>query len=125
VEDNDITKVDEFIMKSVVNKSGLKVFIIQNIDKKIPLETIAKMKEIKMVDLLQEMETIVASGTKLNLDYCINDYIDEYDQEDMVDFFHTSESGNIEEAGAVLKENNLTDEQFRLMKIKFMSEYAN
>ena len=125
VEDNDITKVDEFIMKSVVNKSGLKVFIIQNIDKKIPLETIAKMKDIKMVDLLQEMETIVASGTKLNLDYCINDYIDEYDQEDMVDFFQTSESGNIEEAVEVMKENNLNDEQFRLMKIKFMSEYAN
>lgn len=125
VEDNDITKVDEFIMKSVVNKSGLKVFIIQNIDKKIPLDTIAKMKEIKMVDLLQEMETIVASGTKLNLDYCINDYIDEYDQEDMVDFFHSSESGNIEEAVEVLKENNLSDEQFRLMKIKYMSEYAN
>jgi ATP-dependent DNA helicase RecQ len=71
------------------------------------------------------METIVSSGTKLNLDYCINEYVDEYDQEDMFDFFHNSESGNIQEAVQVLKENNITDEQFRLMRIKFMSEYAN
>lgn len=125
VEENDIEKVDEFVMKSVVNKGGLKVFIIQNIDKKIPLDTIARMKEIQMIDLLQEMETIVSSGTKLNIDYCINDYVDEYDQEDMYDFFQTSESGNIEEAVDVLKENNISQEQFRLMRIKFMSDYAN
>jgi len=125
VEENEIEKIDEFVMKSVVNKGGLKVFIIQNIDKKIPLDTIAKMKEIQMLDLLQEMETIVSSGTKLNIDYCINDYVDEYDQEDMYDFFQTSESGNIEEAVDVLKENNISQEQFRLMRIKFMSDFAN
>ncbi len=125
VEENDIQKMDEFIMKSVVNKSGLKVFIIQNIDKKIALETIAKMKEINMLDLLQEMETIVSSGTKLNLDYCINDYVDEYDQDDIYEFFQTSESGTIDDASAVMKENNISAEQFRLMRIKFMSEYAN
>jgi ATP-dependent DNA helicase RecQ len=78
-----------------------------------------------MLDLLQEMETIVSSGTKLNIDYCINDYVDEYDQEDMYDFFQTSESGNIEEAVDVLKENNISQEQFRLMRIKFMSDFAN
>ncbi len=125
VEENEIEKEDEFVMKSVINKGGLKVFIIQNIDKKIPLDTIARMKEIQMLDLLQEMETIVSSGTKLNIDYCINDYVDEYDQEDMYDFFQSSESGNIEEAVDVLKENNISQEQFRLMRIKFMSEYAN
>ncbi|MEZ5045730.1 MAG: DNA helicase RecQ [Chitinophagaceae bacterium] len=125
VEERGIEKVDEFVMKSVVNKSGLKVFIIQNIDKKIPLDTIARNKEIALSDLLNEMETIVSSGTKLNLDYCIDDYIDEYDQEDMYEFFHQSESGNIDEAVDVLRENNLTVEQFRLMRIKFMSEYAN
>ena len=125
VEENDIEKVDEFVMKSVINKGGLKVFIIQNIDKKIPLDTIARMKEIQMLDLLHEMETIVSSGTKLNIDYCINDYVDEYDQEDMYDFFQSSESGNIEEAVDVLKENNISQEQFRLMRIKFMSDYAN
>ena len=125
VEENDIEKVDEFIMKSVVNKGGLKVFIIQNIDKKIPLETIARMKELQLPELLHEMETIVSSGTKLNLDYCIDEYVDEYDQDDMYEFFQTSESGNIEEALDILKENNLSQEQFRLMRIKFMSEFAN
>jgi ATP-dependent DNA helicase RecQ len=125
VEENNIEKEDEFIMKSVVNKSGLKVFIIQNIDKKIPLDTIAKMKNIKLHDLLQEMETIVSSGTKLNLDYCINDYLDEYDQDDMVDFFQSSESGSLEEASDILTENSLSVEQFRLMRIKFLSEYVN
>jgi ATP-dependent DNA helicase RecQ len=77
------------------------------------------------MDLLHEMETIVSSGTKLNLDYCINDYVDEYDQEDMYEFFQTSESGNIEEALEDLKENNISQEQFRLMRIKFMSDFAN
>jgi ATP-dependent DNA helicase RecQ len=125
VEEHDIEKMNEFVMKSVINKSGLKVFIIQNIDKKIPLETIARNKEINMLDLLQEMETIVSSGTKLNLDYCISDYVDEYDQDDMYDFFQSSESGNIEEAAEIMKENNISQEQFRLMRIKFMSEYAN
>lgn len=125
VEENEIEKVDEFVMKSVVNKGGLKVFIIQNIDKKIPLETIARMKDIKIMELLQEMETIVSSGTKLNIDYCINDYVDEYDQDDMYDYFHNSESGDLSEAIDLLKENNLSHEQFRLMKIKFMSDFAN
>jgi ATP-dependent DNA helicase RecQ len=125
VEENNIEKEDEFIMKSVVNKSGLKVFIIQNIDKKIPLDTIARMKNIKLPELLQEMETIVSSGTKLNLDYCINDYVDEYDQEDMVDFFQSSESGSLDEASNMLTENSLSVDQFRLMRIKFLSEYVN
>src|SRR5690606_37564728 len=76
VEENDIVKPDDFIMKSVVNKSGIKVFIIQNIDKKIPLETIAKNRGITLPDLLTEMETIVASGTRLNIDYCIDQELD-------------------------------------------------
>jgi len=125
VEENDIPKMDEFIMRSVMNKSGIKVFIIQNIDKKIPLETIAKMKELNMNDLLHEMETIVSSGTKLNLDYCINDYVDEYDQDDIYEYFQSSDRGNLDEAFADLKENNITLEQLQLVRIKFMSEYAN
>ena len=112
-------------MRSVMNKSGIKVFIIQNIDKKIPLETIAKMKELNMTELLHEMETIVSSGTKLNLDYCINDYVDEYDQEDIYEYFQTSDRGNLDEAFEDLKENNITLEQLQLVRIKFMSEYAN
>jgi len=125
VEEHDIAKMDEFVMRSVMNKSGIKVFIIQNIDKKIPLETIAKMKELNMTELLHEMETIVSSGTKLNLDYCINDYVDEYDQEDIYEYFQTSDRGNLDEAFEDLKENNITLEQLQLVRIKFMSEYAN
>ncbi len=125
VEENNIEKPDDFVMKSVVNKSGLKVFIIQNVDKKIALETIARNKELKMKDLLSEMETIVQSGTKLNLDYCINDYVDELDQDDIYDYFQGSEHGDIDQAYNDLKDNNLTMEQVQLVKIKFMSEFAN
>ncbi len=87
VEENDIVKPDDFVMKSVVNKSGLKVFIIQNIDKKMPLETIAKNKELCIPQLLDEMETIVASGTKLNLDYCIDEELDDYAQDEIIEYF--------------------------------------
>jgi ATP-dependent DNA helicase RecQ len=71
VEEHDIVKPDEFVMKSVANKANNKIYIIQNVDKKIPLETIAKNKGLKLDELLEEMETIAASGTKLNLDYAI------------------------------------------------------
>jgi ATP-dependent DNA helicase RecQ len=125
VEENEIEKVDDFVMRSVVNKSGLKVFIIQNIDRKIPLETIANMKDLNMLDLLDEMETIVSSGTKLNLDYCIDDYVDEYDQDEIYEHLQSSDTGNLDEVYEELKENNISIEQLRLMRIKFMSEYAN
>ncbi len=74
VEENDIEKPDDFVMKSVANKSSNKIYIIQNIDKKIPLETIARNKDLRLDALLEEMETIVASGTKLNLDYAIEEH---------------------------------------------------
>ena len=125
VEENDITKPDDFVMKSVVNKSGMKVFIIQNIDKKIPLETIAKNKGLSMPDLLVEMETIVASGTKLNLDYCLEQELDEYEQEDIFDYFRNSHDDNMEEAYEEFKDRDVTIEHLKMMRIKFMSEYAN
>ena len=96
VQENDITKPDDFVMKSVVNKSGMKVFIIQNIDKKIPLETIARNKDLSLQDLLVEMETIVASGTRLNLDYCLEQELDEYEQEEIFDYFRGSHDDNLE-----------------------------
>ncbi len=125
VEENNIEKVDEFVMKSVANKSGIKIFIIQNIDKKIPLETIASIKNIDMLELLDEMESIVSSGTKLNLDYCISDYVDPYDQDEMYDYLQASETGNLEEVFEEMNNENISIEQLRLMRIKFMSEYAN
>lgn len=125
VEENDITKPDDFIMKSVVNKSGMKVFIIQNIDKKIPLETIAKNKGLSLPDLLLEMETIVASGTRLNLDYCLEQELDENEQEDIFDFFRNSADDNMDEAYEEFKDRDVSIEHLKMMRIKFMSEYAN
>lgn len=125
VEENDITRPDDFVMKSVVNKSGMKVFIIQNIDKKIPLETIAKNKDLSLQGLLAEMETIVASGTRLNLDYCLEQELDEYEQEDIFDFFRSSHDDDLDSAFEEFKDRDVTIEQLQMMRIKFMSEYAN
>jgi ATP-dependent DNA helicase RecQ len=125
VQENDITKPDDFVMKSVVNKSGMKVFIIQNIDKKIPLETIARNKDLSLQDLLVEMETIVASGTRLNLDYCLEQELDEYEQEDIFDYFRSSHDDNLEHAYEEFKDRDVSIEQLQMMRIKFMSEYAN
>ncbi len=125
VEENEIVKPDDFVMKSVVNKSGMKVFIIQNIDKKIPLETIARNKDLSLQDLLVEMETIVASGTKLNLDYCLEQELDEYEQEDIFDYFRGSHDDNLDNAYEEFKDRDVTIEQLQMMRIKFLSEYAN
>jgi len=125
VEENNIDRPDDFVMKSVVNKSGKKVYIIQSIDRKIPLEDIAGGKAMHMDELFQEMETIVMSGTKLNVDYCLEDYVDEYDQEDIFEYFQGSESGDIEAAQMELADQDFSTEQLQLVKIKFMSEFAN
>jgi ATP-dependent DNA helicase RecQ len=125
VEENDIVKPDDFVMKSVVNKSGLKVFIIQNIDKKMPLETIAKNKELSIPELLDEMETIVASGTKLNLDYCIDEELDDYAQDEIIEYFKGCETSSLAVAKEELTEGNYTIEQLKLMRIKFLVEYGN
>jgi len=125
VDENDIVKPDDFVMKSVVNKSGMKVYIIQNIDKKIPLETIAKNKGLSIPELLVEMETIVASGTRLNLDYCLEQELDEYEQEDIFDYFRSSHDDNMEQAYEEFKDRDVSIEHLKMMRIKFMSEYAN
>lgn len=125
VDENNITKPDDFVMKSVVNKSGMKVFIIQNIDKKIPLETIARNKDLTLQALLVEMETIVASGTKLNLDYCLEQELDEYEQEDIFDYFRSSHDDNLEHAYEEFKDRDVSIEHLQMMRIKFLSEYGN
>jgi len=124
VEENDIERPDDFVMKSVVNKSGMKVYIIQNVDKKIPLETIAKNRDLKLEQLLEEMETIVASGTKLNLDYAIADMVDENDQDDIVDYFKSCETSSLQVAQEELSDLSLDWEQLKIMRIKFLSEYG-
>jgi len=112
-------------MKSVVNKSGMKVFIIQNIDKKIPLETIAKNKGLSINEILNEIETIVASGTKLNLDYIIDQEIDENDQDDIYDYFSNFKDDNLDAVFEEFKDSGMSEEHIQLMRIKFLSEYGN
>jgi ATP-dependent DNA helicase RecQ len=125
VEENDIIKPDDFVMKSVLNRNNNKIFIIQNVDKKIPLETIAKNKDLRIDELLEEMETIVASGTKLNLNYAIEEMVDEYDQEEIIDYFKNCETSSLQVAQEELADLNCNWEQLKLMRIKFLSEYGN
>ncbi|MFY7693642.1 MAG: DNA helicase RecQ [Sediminibacterium sp.] len=125
VEENNIEKPDDFVMKSVANKASNKIYIIQNVDKKIPLETIAKNKDLRLDALLEEMETIAASGTKLNLDYAIDEWLDEYDQEDILEYFKNCETSSLAIAQEELSENNYTWEQLKIMRIKFLSVVGN
>lgn len=125
VEENNITKPDEFVMKSIANKSLNKVYIIQNVDKKIPLETIARNKDMRLDDLLEKMESIAASGTRLNLDYAIDEMLDEYEQEDILDYFRSCETSSLQVAQDELSDGNFTWEQLKIMRIKFLSVYGN
>ena len=125
VEENNIEKPDDFVMKSVANKASNKIYIIQNVDKKIPLETIAKNKDLRLDALLEEMETIAASGTKLNLDYAIDEWLDEYDQEDILEYFKNCETSSLAIAQEELSDNNYTWEQLKIMRIKFLSVVGN
>jgi ATP-dependent DNA helicase RecQ (EC 3.6.1.-) len=125
VEENDIEKPDDFVMKNVANKSGLKVYIIQNIDKKIPLETIAKNKDLSVDELLGAMEAIVASGTRLNIGYCIDEELDEDEQEDIFDYFRGAEDDDLNAAFEEFRSSDVSIEQLQLMRIKFLSDYAN
>lgn len=125
VEENEIEKSDEFVMKSVVNKSGMKVFIITNIDKRIPLETIAKNKGITMQELLAEMETIVASGTKLNISYCVDEEMDEAEQEEIFDYFRNSQVDDLNDVYEEFKDTAISIETLQLMRIMFLSVYGN
>jgi ATP-dependent DNA helicase RecQ len=124
VEENEIVKPDDFIMKSVVNKSGNKVFIIQQVDKKTALDVIAKSRAINMEQLLEEMETIVASGTKLNLSYAIDQMVDEDDQDEILDYFKSCETSSLDVAKAELSDLDLEWEQLKIMRIKFLCEYG-
>lgn len=125
VEENDITRPDDFVMKSVANKNNNKIFIIQNVDKKIPLETVARNRDLRIDELLEEMETIVASGTKLNLDYAIDEMVDEYEQEEILDYFKSCETSSLQVAQEELADSNFNWEQLKLMRIKFLCVYGN
>ena len=125
VEENEIDRPVDFVIKSVVNKSGLKVFIIQNIDRKISLEDMAKNKNLKMNDLLTEIETIVTSGTKVNINYYIDQVIDEDKREEIYECLRETETDDINSILKELGEDEYSEEEVRLMRIKFISEFGN
>jgi ATP-dependent DNA helicase RecQ len=124
VEENEIERPDDIIIKSTGSNSSLKLFIIQNTDKKIPLIDIAKSKGLTMEELIDEMESIVYSGTKLNISYCINEMVDEEAQEDIFEYFMEAESDDIDLALEEF-EGEFDIEELRLMRVKFISEVGN
>ena len=125
VEENEIIRPMDMVVKSVVNKSGLKVYIIQNIDRKLVLEDIAYAKNLSLEELLTEIESIVSSGTKIDLNYYIDEFVDPYHQEEIFNYFREAESDSVEEALTSLGEDEYTEDEIRLMRIKFMSELGN
>jgi ATP-dependent DNA helicase RecQ len=124
VEENEIERLEDLIVKSTGSNSSLKLYIIQNIDRKLPLDDIASAKGMSMNDFIKEMEAIVYSGTKLNIDYWIDEVLDEEQQEEIHDYFMESDTDKIDVA---MKEfdGDYDDEELRLYRIKFISEVAN
>ena len=126
VEEKEIIRPQDMVVKSIVNKSNLKVYIIQSIDRQLDFEDIASAKNIDMNALLDEIEAIVNSGTKLNIDYYLNNMMEQDHQDDIYDYFmEDAEDESIENALKELGEDNFTEEEIRLMRIKFISELGN
>ncbi len=125
VEENEIVRPNDMVVKSVVNKSGLKVYIIQSIDRKLSLDDIAMTKNLSLDDLITELESIVDSGTRIDIDYYITENVDEYHQEEIYDYFHEAETDSVDAALDELGEDEYSREEIRLIRIKFMSEVAN
>ena len=125
VEENEIVRPDDFVMKSIVNKSVNKVFIIQSVDRKLPLEDIADAKGMEMEDLLSEIEAIVYSGTKLNLDYYIEQTLDDDVVEEIYDYFH--DEAESDDLATVMEDlrDDFDELEVRLVRIKFLCEVAN
>ena len=126
VEEKEIERPQDLVVKSVVNKSGLKVYIIQSIDRKIRLDDIASAKGLEMDKLLDEIEAIINSGTKLNIDYYIDQVMESEHQEEIFDYFkEEAETESIEAAMEELGEDDYSEEEIRLIRIKFISELGN
>jgi len=125
VEENEIERPEDFIVRTIANKSKMKVFIIQSIDRKISFEDIANAKGVEVKDVIAEVEAIVNSGTRLNIDYYIDDVIDEDHQEEVFDYFREAENDSVQDALDELGEDEYSEEDIRLMRIKFMSDMGN
>jgi ATP-dependent DNA helicase RecQ len=124
VEDNEIERPQDMVVKSLVNKSGLKVQLIQNIDRKLPLEDIGRSQGKSMEEVIEEIEAIVSSGTRVNINYYIDDILDQENQEEIFEYFNDAETDDLKEAIAEF-DGDYTEEELRLMRIKFMSDMAN
>ena len=124
-EENNIDRPSDFVVKQVANKSKTKINIIQGVDRKLPLEDIASGNQLSMDDLLNEMVVIVSSGTKLNIDYYIEEEVDEYSLEDTYDYFMGADTDDPDLAYQELQEDDVTLEEIKLVRIKFLSEMAN
>lgn len=124
VEQNNIDRPHDLVVKSVVNKSGLKVKLIQNIDRKLPLEDIGNAQGKSVEQIIDEIEAIVSSGTRVNINYYIDDILDEDNQEEIYEYFSEAETDDLIEAYKEF-DGDYSEEELRLMRIKFMSEMAN
>jgi len=124
VEENDIERPQDMVVKSLVNKSGLKVQLIQNIDRKLPLEDIGRAQGKSMSEVLEEIEAIVSSGTRVNINYYIDDIIDVEDQKEIYGYFIEAQTDDLSDAYNEF-DGDYSEEDLRLMRIKFMSEMAN
>jgi ATP-dependent DNA helicase RecQ len=124
VDDNNIDRPQDLVVKSLVNKSGMKVQLIQNIDRKLPLEDIGKAQGKSLEEVIEEIEAIVASGTRVNIDYYIDDMLDSDTQEEIYEYFSEAETDDLQAAYDEF-EGDYTEEELKLMRIKFMSEMAN
>ena len=125
VDEKEIIRPLDMVVRSVVNKSGVKVFIIQSIDRKIPFEDIAEAKNMDTIDLIKEVEAIVSSGTKINIDYYLEGVIDDEKLEEIYEYFREAETESVEDALAELGEEDYSEEEIRLVRIKFFSDLAN
>ncbi|PID90731.1 MAG: DNA helicase RecQ [Bacteroidetes bacterium] len=126
VEDNDIIPVSDMVVKVVPKRSQLKLQLISSIDRKMNLEDIAEMRQIDMDELLHEIEQLVSAGTKLDIGYYVDENVEDDIQEDVYDYFkNDAESDSLEEAQRALKDMDVTEEELRLVRIRFISEMAN
>ena len=125
VEENEIERPQDIIVKSVVNKSGLKVYIIQSIDRKVNLDNMARAKGLTLPLLIEEIESIVSSGTKVDISYFVNEVLDKERQEEVYDYFRESQTDSVEDALQELGENDYSETDLRLMRIKFIAEMGH
>lgn len=125
IKENNLVTASDVVIKSTVNKSKIKIFLIQQIDRKVDLEEIADMKGLSFSAILTEIENICFSGTKLMLDYYIDQFIDHERQDDLMDYFMTADTDNLDVAMDELTQDGYSEDEVRLMRVKFLSEHAN